>query len=446
MSSPEGDEVAGKCRVMMHDGKECAREAYDGAGLCICHSGDTNKDAEAIQREINAMLARKDYDFTGFVFPEGISFRDARFEGDAYFYRATFQGEASFVRATFQDEADFVAATFQGEASFYEATFQGYAHFVGARFQDKAAFRATFQGPASFLAATFQGEADFVAATFQGEAGFHAATFGGEANFGWATFQGEASFGWATFEGEVRFRGEGEVRLFSSEAEADFRNARFGQPEKVVFQHVFLGRARFLDTDVRRVDFTDVQWATRRGGHCAVWDELAPEDVEKDYALIGKLYRQLKHNYEEQRDPITAGDFHIGEMQMRRLSNPPKNWLWRFLKRNLSFLALYRWISGYGEDYVRPLAWIVGVILVFAAAFTLSPGRALQSSAASGTPEPVHGWWPRLLHSVMCFLWRGGRPFQPVHLVGHYVSVAEGIIGPPLIAMFVLALNRRFKR
>jgi len=114
-------------------------------------------------------------------------------------------------------------------------------------------------------------------------------------------------------------------------------------------------------------------------------------------------------------------------------------------RRYLSAIAFYRWISGYGEDYVRAGAWILGVILLFAALFTL-PSFALQTSPSSGPPQPVGGFWPHLLYSVMCFLLRGDRPFQPVHLAGHYVSVAEGFIGPPLIALFVLALNRRFKR
>jgi hypothetical protein len=58
----------------------------------------------------------------------------------------------------------------------------------------------------------------------------------------------------------------------------------------------------------------------------------------------------------------------------------------------------------------------------------------------------MQGFWSRFWYSVMCFLLRGDRPLQPMHPAGHYLSVAEGVIGPPLIAMFVLALNRRFKR
>jgi hypothetical protein len=183
-------------------------------------------------------------------------------------------------------------------------------------------------------------------------------------------------------------------------------------------------------------------------GLFGVADELTPGDGhgEPDYALVEQLYRRLKDNYEKQRDPITAGDFHYGEMRMRRFSRPHKNWFVTLLKRNVSFLALYEWISGYGEAYLRPLAWIAGVVLISALLFALVPALGLVTNPSSGQPQPAHGFWRSLLHSVMCLLFRGDRPFRPESLWGQYLSLAEGIIGAPLIAMLVLALNRRFKR
>jgi len=391
MPEPSTAQPAAKCPVMMQGRKHCGREPIDDQGLCICHSEKPDKDTAAFQREIKAMLARKDYDFIWFVFPGDADFRDTVFDGPVLFAGATFQGAADFGGAMFQGGADFGWATFQGEARFIKTTFQGGASFYRARFQ------------------------------------------------GWA------DFGWATFQGEARFSGHEDYWVFSRQADAYFRWARFHQPEKAVFQHVSLGRTQFLGTDVRQVDFTDVEWARRSGGRFAVWDELAPDEA-KDYALIGKLYRQLKHNYEEQRDPITAGDFHFGEMEMRRLEKPPKNALVRFLKRYLSAIALYRWISGYGEDYIQALACIVGVLLAFSVVFAYIPLFALQPDSSAAASESMRGLGSRLVYSAMCFLLRGDRPLQPVYPPGYYWSVAEGVIGPPLIAMFILALNRRFKR
>jgi len=419
MDAPGNGNVASQCKARFGG---CHRLSYDGEGLCICHSRRPDKDVQEFQREIDDMLARKDYNFNGFVFP-----------GPVDFFSTTFDDAAHFVLATFQSIAYFRGATFRGAADFRQAAFQGAADFG----------HVTFQGVVRFLGTTFRGKADLYGATFDSAVYLYGATFRGAADFHGVTFQGAADFRQAAFQGAAKFEGDEGKWVFSREVEADFRGARFHQPEMVVFQHVFLGRARFLGPDVRRVDFTEVEWA-RRGGHFAVWDELAPEanGEEKGYALIGKLYRQLKHNYEEQRDPITAGDFHFGDMEMRRLSNPPKYWLPRLLKRNLSFLALYRWVSGYGENYRRALWWIASVIALFAGLFAYLPSFSLYPMETGLWHEFGRG----LLYSIMCFLLRPNKPFRPVHLAGQYLSVAEGVIGASLIAMFVLALNRRFKR
>ncbi len=481
------------------------------------------EDADFMGREFTS-----DTSFAGAIFQGAAVFYRAQFQGEADFGNARFRGTANFYNAQFQGEANFRLATFEGEAQFRDATFQSIARFVSATFEGRAHFGATFEGEADFRGAAFKEPADFSLVTFQGKVNFWeakfeckaeflgakfqreaffytamfrgtsdfaAATFCDTTNFGRATFAGAAmfgpttsgpeaevrpaafkralDFGFATFDGTALFVGFGGDWLFACESDTDFRHVTFRQPQQVRFEHVCLRRARFLGTDLRRVDFTDVDWASRPfwgpmwqrivarhgrpsraihwtcrkwplwakpRGRFAVWDELAPETSE--YVLIGKLYRELKYNLEEQRDPITAGDFHFGEMHVRRLSRPLRNRFWRFWKRNWSFLALYRWISGYGEDYVLALLWIAVVVVLFAFVFAFAPSFALEPSK----PGFVHQFARGLLHSVMCLLLRSSRPFHPMHLAGQWLSVIEGIIGAPLIAMFVLALNRRFKR
>jgi hypothetical protein len=226
-----------KCSATMHDGKPCGRKPYDDEGLCICHSEKPDKDAAAFRHEIEAMLEPKDYDFSEFVFPCAAEFSGVVFDGAVRFAGATFRGDADFTGVTFQRWADFAGATFLDEANFQEVTFHG--------------------------------EADFTA----------------------TTFLRDTHFARATFEREAHFRGYEYNRVFSRQADSDFRSAGLHQSERMVFQHVFLGRTRFLEADLRKVDFTDVEWVRCSGGRLAVWDELAPEEqgIEKDYALIGKL-------------------------------------------------------------------------------------------------------------------------------------------------------------
>jgi uncharacterized protein YjbI with pentapeptide repeats len=416
-------------------GQVCGRDAYkdDDSGRCICHSKKPNKDPDAFQSEIGAMLREKNYDFSGFVFPAEADFSDREFESSVRFGSSVFRGAVSFKGSTFRGDADFREAEFVGDADFNEAVFVDTVNFTGARFNDCAHFlSAQFRGRAKFAHARFQ----LCDASFRCDTYFTEATFECPVDFIRAKFHGAVHFTGVTFRDAALFVGYGDDRIFSDQRDAGFEVVRFERPHLVGFQHVCLKRARFPQTDVRKVSFVDVKWAERPGGRPAVWDELRPEpNGKKDYAMIGWLYRQLKYNYEEQRDPIPAGDFHFGEMEMRRR-----------LGKGPVFLWLYRVLSGYGESYLRALGAIGLVILAFAAAFAKLPALAIQVVPPSGTPHIVGEFWPSLLYSGMCFLLRPDKPYQPVHMEGRYVSVAEGIIGPALIAMFVLALNRRFKR
>jgi uncharacterized protein YjbI with pentapeptide repeats len=393
-------------------------------------------------------------DFNGRHFPRPASFLHATFHGEAQFAGATFERGCTFSSATFAQLATFEAASLTQHAFFSSAEFLAGASFTGANFPSGADFsHARFLDGCAFTGARF-GDAlatirravRFDGATFEGLADLEHSTFYSPASFAVAQFNGEARFMRAAFHDETRFVGViGAAGVFSRAEDTRLVSVTFSQPEKVTFDHVCLERTRFLGTDVRRVDFRDVQWR-KRGGHCAAWDDLRLEDdTRKRYAATRRLYRQLKDNYERQRDPITAGDFHIGEMRMWRFSNPPAKWFLRFLKRNLSVLAVYQWVSQYGESYSRPLVWALVLILLFAALFARVPGLALQSITPAGATSLAGCPWQCLLHSAMHFLPLGG-PFEPVHLAGHAVSGLERVIGAAVIAMFVLALNRRLKR
>jgi uncharacterized protein YjbI with pentapeptide repeats len=396
------------------------------------------------------------------VFPEDVDFRQEEFRGPD-FRDAVFMGTANFYDARFPVGANFCGAVFVGKANFTKSQFSARnreteARFCWARFHQEADFsEVRFYGNARFdrgvVATDGTGEVLIGQSTmFVGPAYFTRAEFHGAADFRAADFCAGASFARAQFGGAVSFVGDGETWVFGKkkEAETHFESVIFEAPTRVAFEHVFLGHALFAGTDVRHVDFTDVKWARRafweKPVPCSVvWDELRREGKgeQKDYERIRKLYQQLKENYEEQRDPITAGDFHFGEMEMRRLG-PRED------KRFPFFLFLYRWISGYGEDYILPLVWIGVVLVVFALAFAYVPSLALRPSAGSTAAAISGGFWERLektfLYYVMCFLLRPEKHYQPVYDLGRYLSLAEGIIGPVLIAMFTLALNRRFKR
>lgn len=370
-----GQEVPASGQPCAYPG--CGEPPETGQPHCILHDPNPDKSPSAFTAALRAVL-RRDHDdsakrmvvlsgivvcrhfrwsevWDGGPFLKEITWDGATFQGTADFRGARFQGTAYFQRARFQEAANFERATFQGMASFDDTTFQGTTHFGGATFQGMAPFeRATFQGTAEFLLATFQGIADFRGATFQGDASF------------WlATFQGTALFN------RTRFSVESGVTLF--------RSVRLEKAEEVSFQNVDLARVSFLETDVSRVRFLNVTWAEIGGlsgprllswlerpfitarRRRAVYDErlLAEEPRAGEHAQVALLYSQLRRNYESNLQEIEAGDFFVGQMEMRR-RDPT------YPRHYRALLGLYSWVAYYGEDYFRPF------LLYFVASFPVA--------------------------------------------------------------------------
>jgi len=282
-------------------------------------------------------------DFTGATFMKDSSFWQATFAQDAEFGGAKFPKGAEFTEATFIGNARFSRASFGGRATFWKARFMRQALFGGVTFTENAEFRdASISKDAVFNEATFRGQASFVLAAFMGVAAFYRTTFRLDADFTMAIFAQRAEFGFAAFEGPVIFR---ETRFREDNTLSPgpvFSNARFDKPAAVAFFRTFLGQAIFRNCDMSMFVLSDVRWRERStNGKRMLFEEVAdPGDAalgailaqgkasdERNYALIAELYQQLKKNYDDKRDYWTAGDFHYGEMEMKRLASPRLTWL-----------------------------------------------------------------------------------------------------------------------
>ncbi|GLB53051.1 hypothetical protein NBRC110019_20910 [Neptunitalea chrysea] len=202
---------------------------------------DENKTTHFWETLRQEKMAKNDYDFSEFVFPEfihvkatfwlttekrefpeAVNFRQASFSGEAYFSEASFSGKANFRYASFSGEAYFMNVYFSGEASFVSSSFSGEAYFSEASFSGEVDFRyASFSDKAGFVSSSFSGEVDFRYASFSGEAYFSEASFSGEANFWDASFSGKANFWDASFSGNGNFN---DASFFGK---ANFRSASF---------------------------------------------------------------------------------------------------------------------------------------------------------------------------------------------------------------------------
>ncbi|MFH1486356.1 MAG: pentapeptide repeat-containing protein [Chloroflexota bacterium] len=390
-------------------------------------------------------------DFSWVWFSENVDFSQGEFCGTARFHLARFSKSAEFRAAHFSQEADFSSARFGndtksfivadfcqaqflGDTDFSEAKFSSITTFNEGRFHRAADFKQVqFLRGAAFIGAEFGGETAFDGTSFSDSAYFFDGRFRDNVSFRAASFSNKADFSGSTFQGALHFH-KTIFPMFEGQGILDFRNVILSQPENVYFQHVNLSRASFLCTDVRRVNFSSVTWAKReelrlgwlplfREKVFAVYDHLtlmekAPEERDANSCrLVESIYQQLRSNLEGGKQRIEAGDFHIGEMEMRRL-NAETPVAYR------CHLWLYRLFALYGERYSRPLFYY----LLFGASFAFlhvmfgPEAKDALGQHAAGT------WGPSARHffstfSFWTYLW------TPVLTVQLLLQIAKALLG-----------------
>ena len=395
--------------------------------------------------------------------------------------------EGRFHSATFGHAVDFSAARFSGDAYFTFAMFMHNVHFNLIRLTTPAKPEGITDKNGA------QERFPFIPTIFERKADFRDVTFSERAEFR-----------------QTRFRGDG-----VAEPGPVFSLARFDKPKLVIFYDTYLGQALFHNCDVSEFLFTKVRWRQRDNGKRMVFDEderlkldkeatiaLLPDAESHDsrnYGLVAELYQQLKKNYDDRKDYWTAGDFHYGEMEMKRLACPRLTWLswleeklsgkprlrklgaWcgklqsnsrllgkvRWWHQRFGLAAWYRRFSNYGQSWGKPLLWLFAVLVIFAALYPLLGLRpaAGKSPAAKTTSVQVQAPSPQetdlrywnyqrptrlFCHSVMTSLgvaaFQRDLAYEPSYPWGRLLALFELLLTSTLIALFLLAVRRQFRR
>ena len=262
------------------------------------------------------------------------------------------------------------------------------------------------------------------------------ARFEKRATFSGVRFGERFDLSQATFEDETVFEGRGQP-LFEN-VEFNFRDASFGYHAVVFIRNADLRRCLFLDTDLRNVEFTSVQWPVATRGAC-VYDEVFSRqrpDVPVPWGQLARLYRELKQNYEDRRNYLRSGDFHYREKEMQR-RNPAMPWNHRTL------LWVYWALSGYGKRVLPPLAWLLGLILGGAVLY-IGLGVRLTAAGAPLTWQSADIWMT-VYYSLRVSLLQ-----TPDNLVlsplAQGIHTVQLVLSPVLIGLLALAIRQRVKR
>jgi hypothetical protein len=148
---------------------------------------------------------------------------------------------------------------------------------------------------------------------------------------------------------------------------------------------------------------------------------------------VERLYRQLKANYEEERDFKRVGDFHYGEMEMHRRGSPWRQWL------PFSWLNLYRVLSGYGERPLRAFIWLLLLIPAWAG---LVWGLGVSQA---GSQNPIN-YWDTLLFIFEKVTLQRPPLLEGITWLGRVMGNLSVLLLPGQAALFILALRNRLGR
>jgi len=428
--------------------------------LCLLHSRQVNKDKIAFDTEIEKMLRRQAYDFRGVFFPSSISFSDIKFFKEANFSFAIFSDEVEFIKAKFLDVADFNMAKFSKKAHFFRATFFEKAFFYGAIFGDGADFSGVnFAQGANFGEAGFYGSTNFWQAT---EVSIKLEPILVDKKFTNCTFSDETYFSGCKIAGRISFDS-----IKPTIWVVDFRDIRFEPGAELQFLNSNLSLALFSGTDLRQVEFHNVNWY-RRWYRNIVYEEVKIRINETayifytihkhiismiknvriiseisgyllrfakdskpssyDYSRVEELYKNLKLNYEQAGDHKKSGDFHYGEMEMYRRSTP-----WR--RGFLSWYNIYRWLSGYGEQPLLAFFWLLGFLFCLTA--------LVQDSGIINQLGQSLGFWDTFIFILQKVTLQRPDWATPITFQGKMLSTLSVLLVPGQAALFLLALRNR---
>ncbi len=167
---------------------------------------------------------------------------------------------------------------------------------------------------------------------------------------------------------------------------------------------------------------------------------------EYDYSQAADLYRQLRVNLEENRQHIEAGDFFVGQMDMRLHDT-------RLGRLHRGLLLVYGVGALYGESFLRPLflygitALLFGLLYLWMGFYrsALPVYRPVFDIAAVADG----GFWKDYAEAVVLALRAGPIPLSEPEVVSRWMlplRYLNALANVLLLAVAVIALRRAFRR
>jgi hypothetical protein len=360
-----------------------------------------------------------------------------------------------------QHGGNFSMAVFHQPTNFSGVVFGSITHFGKTVFRDQV----------NFGCAAAKAKCHFTETVFESDANFNGMQVYAPVTFWRARFCAKARFDWLRLNEILWFNGDYCEAVFHDEV--DFSRLQLVSGGELVLESVDLSRASFLYTDLEKVRLRAAMWSRARAGvpnrilnRRLLWDEkrlASPEATPELCEAVAENYRALVLNSERKREFELAEDFHIGEMEVRRLScgAGSKNHVARALRQRLNGFGAYRLLSAYGSSYWQALLVLVAFVLMLAGGFMfagISPTesiRAVNPEAIRyqfGFSRPVSfahlaaDYRACVVHTLTLLTFQRDHAYSPVGTTGYLLQSLASVLLAGQGALVLLSIRRHFKR
>jgi hypothetical protein len=341
------------------------------------------------------------------------------------------------------------------------------------RFGSMTHFQKTvFRDQVNFGCAAAADKCSFSESVFEADVNFNGLWVGAPVTFWRTRFLAKARFDWLRLNSQLWFNGDYCHEVFFDEV--DFSRCQLLSGGEMVLESVGLGRASFLYTDLENVRFRGVTWGQTRAKlplrilhRRVLWDEKRLRSAEATPGLheaVAQNYREMVLNSERKRDFELAEDFHIGEMEVRRLSRGAehKKRAVRVLRQWFNAFGVYRLLSAYGCGYWHAFFVLAALVLTIAALFMftgVAPTDAIRAVSAEpirhrlgfggapvSLPRLANDYGACIVHTLTLLTFQRDRAFMPVGAMGYLLQSLATVLLAGQGAMVLLAIRRNFKR
>lgn len=368
---------------------------------CILHSNNSEKNKAEFTITFKDYFNNSGLNFRYFIFPEFMDFQNIRFEQKIDFRDTVFKKGVSFRGASFKKAVLFSRAVFLQKADFSNVTFNWIAIFSGVQFNKGAKFTES--------------------------------TFGIVANFSRSYFAGKTII---SSEATIR---NGKSVFYKTLVK--FNNLILKSNDLIEISGADFRKVSLSGTDLREFRLKRIRWPVINY-RFALYDEIIlrkklsnKDEVNSEvYSEIEKLYRDLKINYEKNRNWSFSGNFHYREKEMQR-KNKKNSFFFRWI-----LLQPYWLLSGYGESVVNPIFWGSLLFIVCSICYLL-PGF----SNIGGLPLSIHNILVSCAFSFQNMFFLKPTDLTPLFL-GKAVKIVQSLLGPFFLGLLALAVRQRLKR